>query len=138
MIRWLVIVLFCVLAGGVGCSRPYVPPTPDLPGEGKVYLEDGQPAACCSLLLIPVGPKMGLTCRANTNLDGSFSLKTVEQTGVVAGKYRVAIRPFITPSTPPEIADRIESGIPEIYQDDEASPLVLEIRKPEDLIIRLK
>jgi hypothetical protein len=129
----LVVGIFCLMALS-GCSRSNF----ESSVSGTVTL-DGQPIGPGFLVFAPAA---GDTNPANGAIqtDGSYELKTANDAGLNAGKYKVSVTILDQPDVPPGERSYVvaKSRIPEKYSDMTTSSLEFDVQSGSNTIdIRL-
>lgn len=114
-----------LLAAMVGCGGPtYVPVS------GIVTL-DGSPVANAGVMFVPI--EEGPTAAGTTDSNGRYHLKTINRTGVIAGRYRVVVsKQEVTPADNPSgslipMDVRVKWIVPEKFSKVETSGLTADV-----------
>lgn len=114
-----------ILAAMVGCGGPMY-----VPVSGVVTL-DGSPVANAGVMFVPI--EEGPTAAATADSNGRFHLKTINRTGVIAGRYRVLVsKQEVTPAANPSgslipMDVSVKWIVPEKFSKAETSGLTADV-----------
>lgn len=127
--RWLVVLLFVVLAGCSDGPRTYRIP-------GKLVYADGAPVPGASVVLQATVDDKIVAARGMATLDGQFTLTTFQDgDGVVAGEHQVSISPIPAPDGPKPV----QLPVPVEYWDFETSGLATTITpETKEIVITIR
>lgn len=127
-----------VMVAGCGPSRPAT-----VPVRGVLQFTDGTPVRGGRIEFESLSG--GINARGISNDQGEFTLSTFrEGDGAVVGRHRVIVQQDLSPYSgltgkfPHGTHVRPPTKIPVRYGDYRTSPLIAEVKRSDDLLLRLE